>query len=216
VGRIKGDAIRKYAARQQRAHDEPTWCPVAERREIRARSYAEEEERKCRRVTFSTYAQTYLEYAKHHKNSWKSDVGRLAVCSKRFGERQLDEITPLEIEQFRDSLLDTRSRATSNRYRDLLSAVFKRAVRDRLVPTNPVRTVSKFKETGGRLSWLKHEEEAAVHDVLLPELRPLFATSVNTGLRWGEQIGLQWRDVDFLSGFITVRGASMAAPARCQ
>src|SRR5262249_53566514 len=114
-------------------------------------------------------------------------------------------ITPLEIEQFRDSLLDTRSRATSNRYRDLLSAVFKRAVRDRLVPTNPVRTVSKFKETGGRPSRLKHEEEAAVHDVLLPELRPLFATSVNTGLRWGEQIGLQWRDVDFLSGFITVR-----------
>jgi site-specific recombinase XerD len=152
------------------------------------------------------YARVYGKVFRiQHKNSWKSDVGRLTVCSKRFGERQLDEITPLEIEQFRDSLLDTRSRATSNRYRDLLSAVFKCAVRDGLVPTNPVRTVSKFKETGGRLSWLEHEAEAAIYDVLLPELRPLFIVSVNTGLRWGEQIGLQWRDVDFLSGFITVR-----------
>ena len=39
-----------------------------------------------------------------------------------------------------------RKPATTNRYRDLLSALFKRAVRDGHVAANPVRAVPKLKE----------------------------------------------------------------------
>lgn len=28
VGPIKGDAIRAHAARRQRVHDDPAWCPT--------------------------------------------------------------------------------------------------------------------------------------------------------------------------------------------
>src|SRR5215475_5322073 len=109
------------------------------------RARVADEER--RRVTFREYSVIYLEHAKVHKRSWTSDVGRLARYSERFGDRRLDAITSLELEQFRDSLLSGGlSRATVNRYRDLLSAVFKRALRDGLVSSNPVRTVCKFKE----------------------------------------------------------------------
>ena len=182
VGRLKSDAIRVYHERRARVHDEPGWCPAIERRDARARARLEAD-RERRRVTFREYTKTYIEYAKAHKRSWESGVGRLALCSERFGDRQLDEITPLELEQFRDSLLDTRSRATVNRYRDLLSAVFKRAVRDGLVAVNPVRTVSKFKEAGERLLWLTENEETVIREALAPDLRPLFTVSVHTGLR---------------------------------
>jgi hypothetical protein len=65
----------------------------------------------------------------------------------------------LEIERFRDSLLARVTKATANRYRDLLSGMFKRAIRDGHVAVNPVRPVSKFKENNERLTYLTPEED---------------------------------------------------------
>jgi site-specific recombinase XerD len=39
---------------------------------------------------------------------------------------------------------------------------------------------------------------------LAADLRPLFTASVNTGLRWSEQVGLTWANVDLHAGMITV------------
>jgi integrase len=215
VGSLKSYAIRVYHERRARVHSTPGWCPAAERREAGARTRAESD-RERRRVTFREYAAVYLEHAKLHKRSWQSDVGRLALCSEHFGDRQLDEIASLELEQFRDGLLGVRSRATANRYRDLLSALFKRATRDGLVPTNPVRAVGKFREAGERLLWLSADEETAIRETLAPELRPLFTASVHTGLRWGEQVSIRWQDVDMLSGVITVPRSSMVTCGGCR
>jgi len=79
-----------------------------------------------------------------------------------------------------------------------------RAVRHGLLASNPARGVGKFKEPEGRTLYLTEADEAAVHEALPPALRPLFTVSVHTGLRWSEQIGLSWADVDFLTGLITV------------
>jgi site-specific recombinase XerD len=77
-------------------------------------------------------------------------------------------------------------------------------MRDGLVLANPVRTVSKFKEAGERLVWLSPDEETVVREALPADLRPLFTVSIHTGLRWGEQVALRWKDVDMLSGLLTV------------
>jgi len=67
-----------------------------------------------------------------------------------FGDKKLDEITTADVERFRDSLLDEDvSRATANRYRDLLSGMFRRAIRLGHVVSNPVTAVQKFKESWG-------------------------------------------------------------------
>ena len=42
-------------------------------------------------------------------------------------------------------------------------------------------------------------------DVRRGDLRSLFTVSLHTGLRWSEQRRLEWRDVDFLTGLVTVR-----------
>jgi integrase len=46
--------------------------------------------------------------------------------------------------------------------------------------------------------------EAAIRDQLAPALRPLFAFSLHTGVRWSEQAALCWGDVDMLAGIITI------------
>jgi len=156
------------------------------------------------RVTFREYGKIYGEWSKNNKRSWRTDEGRIKVLTVRFGDKRLDEISSLEIERFRDSLLMKKTKATANRYRDLLSGMFKRAIRDGHLAVNPVKTVSKFRENNERVTYLTADEEKAVHAALAPEYRPHFLVSIHTGLRWSEQMGLQWKDIDLLSGFITV------------
>jgi integrase len=81
-----------------------------------------------------------------------------------------------------------------------------------LVERNPVAGTEKEEEAGGRIAYLPSDakartafEERAVWKALSPDLRPLLIVSVHTGLRWSEQRALQWRDIDLLAGFMTVR-----------
>jgi site-specific recombinase XerD len=164
---------------------------------------AEEAKRRAR-VLFRDYVTQYGAWSKQHKRSWRTDASRIIVLTERFGNQHLDEVTSLDVERFRDSLLDSRTVATANRYRDLLSAIFRRAVRDGLVEGNPVKAVSKFKENNQRTAYLTDVEEAAIYAALPPKYRPHFVVSLYTGLRWSEQMGLRWRDVDMLTGFISV------------
>jgi len=151
-----------------------------------------------------------------------------------FGDAKLDTITPAQVERFLSELLTGtrgRSQSTRNRYRTLLHAMLNRAVRDKKLAVNPVKEVGKFKEPEGRTLYLIVDDEAAILDALKPEqktnakpgrpsrnedLRPLFVVSVHTGLRWSEQVSLCWRDVDFLTGVITVQrsknGRSRSVP----
>jgi integrase len=203
VGRVKSEAIRERDERRIRAQREPGWCPAIETQRERERVQAEQAREKAR-VTFRNYAKGYGEWSKQNKRSWRTDEGRIKVLTGRFGDKRLDEITSLEIERFRDSLLTKKTKATANRYRDLLSGMFKRAIRDGHLAVNPVKTVSKFRENNERVTYLTADEDKAVHAALPPEYRPHFLVSIHTGLRWTEQMDLRWKDVDLLAGFITI------------
>ena len=123
------------------------------------------------------------------------------------GNRRLEEITTADVERIRDSLLEGRTGATVNRYRDLLSAMFKRAIRLGHVPVNPVRGIPKFREAGQRLVWLHEEDEPVLHGVLPARLRPAVILAQHMGFRWGEQAAIRWRDVDMLTGYVTIEPA---------
>lgn len=99
-------------------------------------------------------------------------LSRLARILPALGTRTLDEITTAELERFLDSLRQGE-----------------RAV-----------TAATVKESGGRIVYMPPAgpgrpafAEDALHDALSPELRELFTVSVHTGLRWSEQIALEWR-----------------------
>jgi integrase len=159
-------------------------------------------------VTFEDYAKDYEAWTRTEHRGWRKEQGRVARLVAAFGPRKLDEITTADIERFLDELRRgdrAVSPASRNRYRDQLSGMFKRAVRLGLVAANPVKGIPKLREAGGRVVYLDHDEEEAVRAALPADLRPLFAVSINTGLRWSEQAALEWRDVDPLTGFLTVR-----------
>jgi hypothetical protein len=127
----------------------------------------------------------------------------------------LDEIATPDVERFIEGLLTTVSQATANRYRDRLSAMFTRAKRLGLIPrhSNPVTTVPKFRETGGRLVCLTGIQESAVRDALSLQMRPYFDFAINSGFRWSKQVELRWLDVEMLSKVLTI-GKDKEASAR--
>lgn len=204
VGPIKSDAIRAYHDRRARALGDAGWCPGVARERERARIEAERKN-EARRVGFRSFAEAHISWAQQHVRSWKNTRTMLRAAATAFGDAKLDTVTSADVERFRDRLMERgASRATCNRYRDTLSGLFRRAIRWGLVTANPVKAVSKLRESGGRLLWLSHEEERAVGEALPGPLRALFTVSVHTGLRWSEQLALRWRDVDFLTGTMTV------------
>ena len=217
VGPLKSDAVRVYHERRARVLDEPGWCPAVERRQERARVLREQAQERAR-MTFRDYAKQYLVWADAHHRSYETTRGQVEALIAAYGDRKLDEITTADAERFLAGLREGRSPsarvlsdATVNRYRDRLSGMFKRAMRLALVSTNPVTGIAKAKEPGGRIVYLPPAtpdrpafEENALRDSLALELRPLFTVSVHTGLRWSEQVGLRWRDVDLLARVITV------------
>src|SRR2546430_1900577 len=217
VGPLKSDAVRVYHERRARVLDEPGWCPAVERQQEGARVLREQAQERAR-MTFRDYAKQYLAWAEAHHRSYETTRGQVEALIAAYGDRKLDEITTADAERFLAGLREGRSPservlsdATVNRYRDRLSGMFKRAMRLGLVSTNPVTGIAKAKEPGGRIVYLPPAtadrpalEETALRDALSSDLGALFTVSVHTGLRWSEQVGLRWRDVDLLARVMTV------------
>ena len=162
-------------------------------------------DRSSRAKTFAAYAtDDYKPWAKQAHRSAATTESQVTRLVRESGELKLDEISTAHIERFLNRPTESVAAATVNRYRDRLSGMFKRAIRLGLMPSNLVTGIPKLKEPGGRILYLTESDEKAVHDALPMELRALFEVSVHTGLRWSEQVGLTWANVDLHSGTITV------------
>lgn len=83
--------------------------------------------------------------------------------------------------------------------------MFKRAVAWGYLDSNPLAGVRQGKVQREEAEYLSREEVAGLLDACPDHLRPLITVAVNTGMRWGELMALEWWDVDFERGFITVR-----------
>jgi len=158
--------------------------------------------------------QTYLPWSKANKKSWQSDVWRTRMLKQYFGKKFLSEITPAEVEQFKTARKNgitqrgqQRSKASVQRELELLSGIFTMAVHHDLVEANPLSKVRKFKMDNQRVRYLTAEEEARLMQALeyrKDHLRSIIILALNTGMRRGEILSLEWRQVDFLQNNLIV------------
>jgi len=135
-------------------------------------------------VTLREHAKDFIARAKQHHRSWTKDDSRLSRVLPVLGDKLWDEITTGDVERFLGLLMegnDAVAPATRNRYRDLLSGLFKRAHRLGLVSANPVKGIPKLKEPAGRVVYLTIVEEQALRDALPTELHPLVTVALHTG-----------------------------------
>ncbi|MGD8718575.1 MAG: site-specific integrase [Candidatus Zixiibacteriota bacterium] len=113
-----------------------------------------------------------------------------------FGDVPLSSITTEQIEAFKIHRRRTVGPATVNREMAALKHALNLAVEWDYLEVSPAARVKKFKEPPGRVRYLNRGEADALVAACSPELRPVVVTSLNTGMRIGEILALEWADVD--------------------
>lgn len=118
------------------------------------------------------------------------------------GTRPLSDVKPQELEMLFSQIRRTHSASTVNNVRTALSKVFSVAMRHDLVLFNPVARTQKAKrgeydKTQVCLPWSKEEMRKALNAAKGTPMEAYLNVSLGTGMRRGEVLGIQWRDIDF-------------------
>lgn len=167
-----------------------------------------------RGLTFRDLAERAMEYKRSRlkPSSLITDMRHLEHLYPLLGHLEAAAVHPAEIEtvlaKFRNRGL---SGSTTNRYRSLLSSIFKYGKRMKLIPSNPIADVERSKENAHRDRYLRPEEEERLRKMIrekCPEREPELDLALYTGMRRGEQFSLKWENVDLELGRLTVYGKS--------
>jgi integrase len=157
---------------------------------------------RTRPLMFRELTDAGLAYTKG-KASHQSNVWRMPNLVDEFGNFPAEEITPQQIEAWLSSRPEWAV-ATKNRYVALLKLVRRLAEEAQRIKYNPARLVRQKKENNARVRWLTDREETALRKVIPLDHLPEFETALHTGMRCGEQYGMEWEYIDFKNRVITI------------
>jgi integrase len=160
------------------------------------------------KVTCGELLDDLLEYAQANIKPTTAHVWKLvieATIRPFFGHIRVAKLTTEKLKEFRKKrAAEGRSEATSNRELSVLRTALNRG---RKCTPPKVLTVPYFPivpETNVRQGFLTDEQSLKLRDALPEYLRPLFVAAYFTGVRLGELLSIEWRQVDWEQGFITL------------
>lgn len=131
-----------------------------------------------------------------------------------FGDRPMAEILPSSVQDWVTAAVGSGLSPTSVRkYHVMLHSVLKRAVRDRVIVTNPCESIELPKVPPRKARILAPEEYDRLAAEIPDRFRVLVMTDIDTGLRWGELIALRPRHIDFLRKLISVEHVNALTPS---
>jgi len=160
-------------------------------------------------ATLADAAAEWLRYSEHDracKPSTLTDYRHTADRVMRdLGELRLEDVTPELLERWKGTL--TVSNRTVAKYLVVLHGIFKRAMKAWGLPRNPLVDVERprYRVSDDLDAFSPEEVWALVRAAGSAHDGALFLTAAFTGLRMGELLALQWRDVDFGGDVIRVR-----------
>ncbi len=147
-----------------------------------------------------------------NKRRHREDEQRSVTLKDFFGQKHLRDIKPMMIEKLKWERLATptkhdkaerpkpRTPASVNRDLACLSKILSMAFDNELIDSNPMRRVRMLKESPGREWFITVEEEKKLFAQLTgrrDHIRSVVTIDLNTGMRRGEILGLQWEHVNF-------------------
>jgi len=157
------------------------------------------------KVTFREYAELWRAGQPHRPNTAKAVEQHLRCYAYPvLGGRPLAAVRPSEVQAWTTGLGATIAASTTRTVFNTFKAVFKAAVRDRLISHNPCDDVVLPKVPARKVEPLTVEQVEALVAGTPARYRALVLLGAGTGLRSGELFGLQVRHVDFLRRTVTV------------
>ena len=172
--------------------------------------------------TFHEFASSWFD---RHRPEWKDGTAedyRWALSHHLlpfFAEHRLSQITVREVDRYKSGKVaeGRLGMATINKTMTRLGQILEEAVEYEhlALDRNPMRVGKrKLKAPQPRRSWVEPEQLPALLDAADPWVRPVIATLAGAGLRVGEAVALDWRDVNLATGTIRVEDSKTEAGIR--
>jgi site-specific recombinase XerD len=151
------------------------------------------------------------------------DCGRIQKFLSWSGITTFSQITEQRLQKYLNHRFATEkiSPRTANMIITNIKTWLNFCVKNRRIPENSLSRMKKFKEPVNPKRFLSREEINALLKETLnpnnycdgdPSLYPVIATGVYAGLRKQEIFSLEWQDVNFKRGEITIRNKDNFAP----
>ncbi len=158
--------------------------------------------------TLNEFSQTYIKYARdiNKKRSWKRDDLCLRHLNSFFKDKKLSEITVGNIDEYKEYRLQFVKPATVNRELEVLRHLFNLAEkRNKFFSKNPVSKAGLIKVNNKQERIITIEEEISLLNNSNYYLRNIIICALNTGMRKGEIISLEWNNIDLKNNVITLK-----------
>ena len=158
-----------------------------------------------RAVLFEDMLTSYLEeYSKVNKRSYKTDLSMAIRLRRELSGKTLEEITAQDVERLRAKCRTELAPATVNLHLALLKHVFTKAIEWGKTEKNPAQSIKFFRANNARTRYLTEEEEERLRAVFPSEHWGKVEVALNTGIRREEQFSLQWANLNFQTGVLTI------------
>ena len=173
-----------------------------------------EERKSCNTPIFSDYYDEWLRLKKDEGLSQVTLADYQGISERHilpfFGEMHIGEITPDDIQRYFNSIMNL-SKSVSVQSRAILSGIFDRAARNKVILDNPMWYKYKSSTKQGSKTVLQDDD-------LISIIKDLDKLSVQrdyiytcflcfTALRREEILGLRWGDIDFEGSNILIQNA---------
>ena len=168
--------------------------------------------------TFDTVAEKYLELVSIHKRGHHVECYIMTTLKAFFGKYRVSDLTAEDAEKYKTVRSRSVRPATVNREFTLAKHIMTKAVEWKLIADNPFRGIRNLRVPKQPERILSGDEEvkllAACERVRSRFLSPLVVLALNTGMRRGEILTLEWSRVDLNQRTIRIINAKSAAGDR--
>ena len=170
---------------------------------------------KAGKVTFRAYAEAWRSQQVHRPTTQAHVETMLRRHAYPYiGDRPLSSILPSDIQAMTKALSTTLAPATVQVVHGITSGIFKAAVADRKIASNPCESTRLPKRTPTRVEPLGVDVVQALTEATPAFWRTAVVVAQATGMRQGEILGLDLDRVDFLRRQVRVDRQLVTVPGR--